>query len=106
MADDAYGTFISPTHDEDNGESSAEGTAADITIVDDAPGDDSAPGTLGDVLGHAPKGDWAPSPEDMTLTNSNNATSREEAIKGGMDEGTANIIYPEFSTPEDMNRIN
>ena len=69
--------------------------------------DDTAPGTLGDILaqrGHGPQG--MPTPEDMASTNASNAEARAKAIADGMDEGTANILYPEFSTPEDMNRIN
>jgi hypothetical protein len=69
--------------------------------------DDTAPGTLEDVLAQQPHGGQGmPTPEDMTSTNASNAEARAKAIKDGMDEGTANILYPEFSTPEDMLKIN
>jgi len=43
---------------------------------------------------------------EMNAVNSSNAEARQKAIADGMDEGTAQIVYPEFSTPEDMDRIN
>ena len=47
-----------------------------------------------------------PTPEDMASTYASNAEARAKAIADGLDEGTANIMYPEFSTPEDMLKIN
>jgi hypothetical protein len=43
---------------------------------------------------------------EMDQTNAGNDEARARAIAEGMDEGTAAIVYPSFSTPEDMDRIN
>jgi hypothetical protein len=43
---------------------------------------------------------------EMEQTNAQNDEARARAIAEGMDEGTAAIVYPPFSTPEDMDRIN
>jgi hypothetical protein len=43
---------------------------------------------------------------EMEETNASNDEARARAIAEGMDEGTAAIVYPSFSTPEDMDRIN
>ena len=61
---------------------------------------------LFDVLEHMPPSGSMPTPEDMASTNASNAEARAKAIADGMDEGTADILYPDFATPEDMNRIN
>jgi hypothetical protein len=106
MADDTIGEmerFITP-EDKETGETSPEQTAADILGGGDMPAGDYTPGSLSDVLEHMPQDGWTP--EDMASSNASNAEARAKAIADGMDEQTANIVYPEFNTPEDMNRIN
>ena len=72
----------------------------------DTPAGGEAPGSIGDFMEHKPQGGSMPTPEDMLSTNASNAEARAQAIKDGMDEGTADILHPNFSTPEDMNQIN
>jgi hypothetical protein len=99
-----YGRLVTPDDDKESTESPSE-TAGNW--LGGGTTDDTAPGTLEDILaqrGHGPQG--MPTPEDMTSTNASNAEARAKAIADGMDEGTANILYPEFNTPEDMLKIN
>jgi hypothetical protein len=94
---------------EDNDTQTPEqGGAADwLTGAEGKVTDGYTPESLEDVLGQQPHGaQHSPTPEDMESTNASNAEARAKAIADGLDEGTANIIYPDFSTPEDMNRIN
>jgi hypothetical protein len=42
----------------------------------------------------------------MEQSNARDDEVRARAIAQGMDEGTAPIVYPSFSTPEDMDRNN
>jgi hypothetical protein len=43
---------------------------------------------------------------EMEQSNRQNDEARAQAIAEGMDEQTAQIVYPSFSTPEDMDRFN
>jgi hypothetical protein len=43
---------------------------------------------------------------EMEESNARNDEARARAIADGMDEQTAAIVYPSFSSPEDMDRIN
>lgn len=105
MAED-FERLVTLDDDKDTGGSPEQGAGLDWpTGGDTAPGDD-VPGTLTDILGEDYQRGGTPTPQEMESTNASNAEARAKAIAGGMDEGTANIIYPEFSTPEDMNRIN
>lgn len=65
------------------------------------------PESIEDILAQQTHGAQSmPTPQDMASTNASNAEARAKAIADGLDEGTANILYPEFSTAEDMLKIN
>ena len=102
MTDPAYGRLVTPDDDKDSSEAPSQ-NASDWLGTDES----LTPESIEDML--APQSHGAqpmPTPEDMASTNASNAEARAKAIADGLDEGTANIMYPEFSTPEDMNRIN
>jgi hypothetical protein len=97
--------LITP-EDENAGGETHEWSAADVLTGGEAPAGAETPSSAAEILDHMPQGGWAPTPEDMESTNTTNAEGRAKAIADGMDEGTADILYPEFSTPEDMLKIN
>jgi hypothetical protein len=107
MTDDSHGDFekLVTLDDKDGGESPEQG-AADWLSGGGTPSDDYTPSSLEDILAQGQHASGTPTPQDMETENASNAEARAKAIAGGMDENQANIIYPEFSTPEDMNRIN
>ena len=87
--------------------SNVDWSALDLSGGSDAPAGGDNPGSIADLaagIAHGAQG--MPTAEDMAATNASNAEARAKAIADGLDEGTANIMYPEFSTPEDMLRIN
>jgi hypothetical protein len=69
-------------------------------------GGDDGSGIISPGLVDVPGIQPMPTVEDMNATNASNAAARAKAIEEGMDEGTAAIVYPDFSEPDDMLRIN
>ena len=90
------------------GQASGDWSAADILTGAGVPGagDLETPGSLQDILDQSSQGSGMPTAQDMEASNASNAAAREAAIKGGLDPQTAQIMYPDFDTPEDMLRIN
>lgn len=88
------------------GAGAAAGTSLADLFTSPGAGDLETPTNLQDLLGTMPQGGGMPTPQDMASTNASDAEARAQAIKDGMDEGTADILYPQFSTPEDMLKIN
>lgn len=98
-------SIIANIDDTASGGASAGQSAADI-ITSPGAGDLETPGSLQDILDTMPRTQGMPTAEDMASTNASNAEARAKAIADGLDEGAATIMYPDFSTPEDMLRFN
>ena len=102
MTDEAYGRLVTPDDDKESTESPSQ-NASDWLGTDES----ITPESIEDILAQQTHGvQPMPTPEDMASTNASNAEARAKAIADGLDEGTANIMYPDFSTPEDMLKMN